>query len=221
MITRFGSFEFDPVRRLIVREGRDVHLTPKAFDLLALLILEAPRVVPKAELHQRLWPKVIVSDATLVGLVKELRHALDDLDQDAPIIRTSHRVGYAFNAATVGAPQDLAAIHHWILKGKSRFPLPVGESLIGRDPLSAIWLDYMSVSRRHARITVSEKGALLEDLGSKNGTRVREKPLTGAIVLQDGDSVRVGQILVSYRVFAAGMPTATQASFLETTHSMR
>ena len=53
-----------------------VHVTPKAFDLLQLLIEQAPRVVEKRELHERLWRGTFVSDATLVGLVKELRRGL-------------------------------------------------------------------------------------------------------------------------------------------------
>ena len=43
-----------------------------------------------------MWPTTFVSDATLVGLIKELRRALDDRDRAAPIIRTVQRVGYAF-----------------------------------------------------------------------------------------------------------------------------
>ena len=57
-----------------------VHLTAKAFDLLALLVDEAPRVVRKAELHERLWPGTFVSEAALGALVKELRRALEDRD---------------------------------------------------------------------------------------------------------------------------------------------
>ena len=87
---RFGAFGLDADRRQLTCEGADVHLTPKAFDLLALLVNEAPRVVRKAELHERLWPGTFVSDATLVGLVKELRRALDDRDSSAPILRTAH-----------------------------------------------------------------------------------------------------------------------------------
>jgi DNA-binding winged helix-turn-helix (wHTH) protein len=64
-------------------------------DLLALLIAEAPRVVRKDELHQRLWPGTFVSDATLVGLIKEVRRALDDHDGEPPLIRTAHGVGCA------------------------------------------------------------------------------------------------------------------------------
>ena len=51
-MARFGPFEFDAARRQVTRDGCDVHLTPKAFDLLGVLIEAAPRVVPKAELHK-------------------------------------------------------------------------------------------------------------------------------------------------------------------------
>src|SRR5690606_22161358 len=44
-----------------------------------------------------LWPNGVVTDATLVGLVKELRRALSDDTPGSPIIRTVQRVGYAFN----------------------------------------------------------------------------------------------------------------------------
>ena len=98
VIARFGPCEVDSDRRQLLNNGVEVHLTPKAFDLLALLIGEAPRVVRKDELHKRLWADTFVSDATLVGLIKELRRALRDHDAKAPIIRTAHGVGYAFAA---------------------------------------------------------------------------------------------------------------------------
>ena len=96
MAVHFGSFTLDVPRRHLSRDATSIHVTPKAFDLLALLVEQAPRVVGKGELHERLWPGTFVSDATLVGLVKELRRALDDRDAGSPIIRTVHRVGYAF-----------------------------------------------------------------------------------------------------------------------------
>src|SRR6185436_17127805 len=104
-MTRFGSFELDPAQRRLKRDGRDVHVTPKAFDLLTLLVDAAPRVVRKTEIHERLWPSTFVVDATLTGLVKELRRALDDRDSQAPLIRTAHRVGYAFSAALEPEPE--------------------------------------------------------------------------------------------------------------------
>ena len=78
--------------------GGRVHLTRKAFDLLATLVEHAPMVVTKDELHRRLWPDAFVTDATVAGVVKELRRALDDRESDEPLIRTAHGVGYASRA---------------------------------------------------------------------------------------------------------------------------
>jgi len=104
VVARFDVYTFDSARRQVTTDGGgEVHLTPKAFDLLALLISEAPRVVTKDDLHRRLWPDAFVSDATLVGLIKELRHTLPPRDGDVPIIRTSHGIGYAFSGHLLAA----------------------------------------------------------------------------------------------------------------------
>lgn len=76
MIARFGRFAVDSGARQLTRDGNRVHLTPKAFDLLLLLIDEAPRVVRKDEIHRRLWPGTFVVDSTLAGVVKAGREAL-------------------------------------------------------------------------------------------------------------------------------------------------
>src|SRR5262245_54473325 len=112
-MARFGTFELDSQRRQLRRGMEDLHLTPKAFDLLSLLIDAAPRVVPKSELHQRLWPAGVVTDATLVGLVKEIRRVLEDTNPEAPLIRTAHRVGYAFDAPITRSPQAAPRLSHW------------------------------------------------------------------------------------------------------------
>jgi DNA-binding winged helix-turn-helix (wHTH) protein len=210
-MAQFGSFEFDSLRHRLLRAGDEVHLTPKAFDLLALLVEAAPRVVPKSELHERLWPHGLVSDATLAGLVKELRRALAGDDLHLSFIRTVHRVGYAFDAPVVAreerAWQNAA---RWLASKDRGLPLVEGENLIGRDPRSNICLDYSTVSRRHARIVVGPGGALLEDLGSKNGTSVDGVALVGLANLSDGNRVGFGQLFVTYRESSAGMPTVTQ-----------
>jgi DNA-binding winged helix-turn-helix (wHTH) protein len=210
-MARFGSFEFDAARRRLARDGREVHLKPKAFDLLALLIEAAPRVVPKAELHERLWPRGIVSDATLVGLVKEIRRALGDRGSAAPLIRTAHRVGYAFDAPLEAAPRPTAT-RRWLVASGRRVVLAAGENLIGRDPDASLQLEHSTVSRRHARITVGDARAVLEDLGSKNGTCVGDTPLSGKVDLRDGDRLSFGRIVVTYREAPDGPSTATQLS---------
>jgi hypothetical protein len=192
-----------------MRGEAEVHLTPKAFDLLVLLIDEAPRVIRKADLHERLWPGTFVSDATLVGLVKELRRVLDD-HSSKPIIRTAHRVGYAFDGQ-VEREAGLPTVSRWIVAGSRRIPLLVGENLIGRDPASAICLDATGVSRRHARIVVESNAAKLEDLGSKNGTIVNDDVVIGSVVLHDGDRIHVGPVVVIYHASASGISTETQS----------
>jgi DNA-binding winged helix-turn-helix (wHTH) protein len=220
---RFHSFVVDEARRQLLRDGRELHLTPKAFDTLVLLLDAAPRVVRKSELHDHLWPNGIVSDASLVGLVGEIRRALGDRDPDARIIRAVPRVGYAFDAPLTTEPSQRAeresrtAIKRWLLWRERRVNLADGANLIGRDPDSRLWLDYSTVSRRHAQIVVSEAGALLEDLGSKNGTRVGDIPVTRSTLLHDGDRIGCGRIVITYRESAAGLPTVTELSRVEST----
>ena len=208
---RFAHYRLDGDERRLTRDGADVHLTPKAFDLLCVLVAEAPRVLPKAELHERLWPRTYVSEATLTGLVKEVRRAIDDSDSCSHI-RTVHGVGYAFAADATDESASGTAERHWLLVSGQSFVLVAGENLIGRDPGATVCLDYAGVSRRHARVTLDGHGATLEDLGSKNGTRVGEQLVTGAVRLENGDAIRVGPAVLVYRVSTDIQTTETQLS---------
>ncbi len=208
MPQRFGPFSFDTDTRRLQRDGTDIHLTPKAFDLLALLIQEAPRVVPKAELHQRLWPDSFVSDATLVGLVKEVRRALANSGGDAPI-RTATRVGYAFSAVLETNPAEARKAGHWILRGRERTPLAEGPNVIGREPASTIWVDAAGVSRRHASIVVKGDSATLEDLGSKNGTLLGSRRVTSAVALSDADRIQIAGVVLVFRASKSRASTRT------------
>jgi DNA-binding winged helix-turn-helix (wHTH) protein len=208
---RFDAFEFDAVTRRLRRDGVDIHLPPKAFHLLAVLVDAAPRVVAKRELHARLWPGGTVADATLVALIKQLRRAMDDRDRRTPLIRTVHRVGYALDAGPTRRERALQPTHLcWLLVGQRRFPLLAGENVVGRDAAAQVRLDNASVSRRHARIIVSGAGALIEDLGSKNGTFLDELRLApGTVPLTDGGRVVFGTLVASFHESGGGMPTVT------------
>jgi DNA-binding winged helix-turn-helix (wHTH) protein len=209
---RFGSFELDAARRQLRRDGAQVHVAPKAFDLLSLLIEASPRVVAKAELHEHLWPRGVVSDATLVALVKELRRALEDRDRQHPVIRTVHRVGYAFEQQIecVAPRQSAALTVHWLIGGERRVALVSGENIVGRAAQANIWIDHSTVSRSHARIVVAGSEARVEDLDSKNGTSVGSHRLAEPMALRDGDRVAFGQVLFTYRRTDANPATVTQ-----------
>jgi DNA-binding winged helix-turn-helix (wHTH) protein len=210
MIARFGVLTFDSAPRQVTGANGDVlHLTPKAFDLLTLLIEQAPRVVSKAEIHQCLWPDTFVTDTTLVGLVKELRRVLRDDNRVVPIIRTVHRVGYAFCQVERPAQTWHPVTEHWISEGQRRVLLHEGANIIGRDPKSDVWIDLAGVSRRHARVVIGNGKADLEDLGSKNGTMVGAERLTAPRALRDGDAILVGPGRITYRFSESGMSTET------------
>ena len=209
MSVSFGAFVFDTNRRQLLRQGTEIHLTPKAFDLLALLIARAPAVVSKTEIHNHLWPGTFVSDATLVGLVKEVRRALRSNGAES-LVRTAHRVGYAF-AGTTGADRapTVPLPTHWLMVGGRRIALRNGANVIGRDPEAEVWLDVPGVSRRHAQITVESGVATLEDLGSKNGTLLGDRPIHGRVVLRNADRVQIATELLVFHVSTSGISTAT------------
>ena len=216
MIRQFGEFVFDSEARQLRRDGADVRLSPKAFDLLRTLLDRRPDVLSKADLLAAIWPDTFVVEANLNVVIAEIRRALGD-DRQAPrFIRTVHGVGYAFcgeafevtdggtGAAVRGETRLSTALgaRCWLTQKARTFPLAAGENLIGRDPRSAVWLEDESVSRRHARIRVDGDVARLDDLESTNGTFLNRTPLSSPTALQDGDIVRVGSLRLTFRMLS-------------------
>ena len=187
----FEECQFDVEARRLWRRGEPVHLTPKAFDLLRLLIESRPRALSKDELREELWPDVVVDEANLKNLVAEIRAALGA----ANVIRTVHRYGYAFEARVEDAPPAEARL----IGESGAHRLSAGENVIGRAIDCEVVIDLAGVSRRHAIIRIAREGATLEDLGSKNGTWQNDLRVRGAVVLQDGDRIRVGGTTLVYR----------------------
>jgi DNA-binding winged helix-turn-helix (wHTH) protein len=206
MKTRFGPFTLDPHARQLLRGPEQIHLSPKAFDLLAALVDARPNVVSKDALQKALWPDTFVAEANLSNLVAEIRQSLGDSVRAPQFIRTVHRFGYAFcgTAATIAAaPRESAPVKCWIESGLNRFPMSRGEYVIGRDPDTDIRLESASVSRRHARIVVTDEGATLEDFGSKNGTYHNDTRVADPVPLRNGDQIRVGSLRLLFNVRAS------------------
>jgi DNA-binding winged helix-turn-helix (wHTH) protein len=200
MPIRFGEFSLDRDRRLLSRSGEPVPLARKAFDFLDVLVSERPRAVSKEQIRDRVWPKTVVSESTLNGLVAELRAALGDEAHAPRYIRTVHGFGYAFAADAIEDTFSLASspalLTARLLWEDRLIPLSPGENVLGRDEDVTVRIDAPSVSRRHARIVVTAgEPATVEDLGSKNGTWVGGRRLEGGPTpLKDGDAVRLGKV---------------------------
>ena len=213
MQVSFGPFTLNLETRQLTEDGSEIHLSPKAFDLLAALIAEHPKVMAKEALLKKLWPRSYVNEANLSNLVAELRAALGEGFRAPRFIRTAHGVGYAFFASTrmTRASEPDADSRLWLEYKGRRFPLAIGEHLVGRGETAAIQLQHSTVSRRHARFVVTAEGAVLEDFSSKNGTFKDGIRVTAPVSLVDGDAIKIGSVMVTFHEGGASGTTMTDA----------
>jgi DNA-binding winged helix-turn-helix (wHTH) protein len=210
MACHFGAFVLDRDARQLRKDGVPRRLLRQGFELLQLLVERRPAAVSKQEIRDRIWPDSFVSESTLSSLAAQVRRALGR--DGARYVRTVHGFGYAFDGEAIEEkPQRAAA---WIAAhltwNRRTMVLVEGENVIGRDAEVAVRIEAPGVSRRHARIVAAGDRFTLEDLGSKNGTYLREERLSSPAELTDGDEFRLGQTLLGFRVLRDTPPTATE-----------
>jgi DNA-binding winged helix-turn-helix (wHTH) protein len=178
-VFQFDDFTFDCTTRLLLRDGVERHLSPKAQQLLYLLLAARPGVLSREELYDALWPSTFVCETNLASLVNEVRRALNDDARASQYIRTVHGFGYAFCASV----RTSAAVEAVVLGCAGRtYLLYDGENVIGRAPDARIVVVDPSISRHHAVITVKGSGFTVQDLDSKNGTYVDGQRIGGTPV---------------------------------------
>jgi hypothetical protein len=203
---------------MLTRRGQERPLSGKAFELLVMLVRQRPKALSKKELQEALWPSTFVAEANLSNLIAEIRGTLGDNARRPLFIRTVHRFGYAFCGEAPTVPIDAdpttAAVNCWIEWGRVRFPLSIGEHVIGRDEDADVRIDASTVSRRHAQVVVNTNQVVLEDFGSKNGTFRGDQRVTVSTPLADGDALRIGTVLVTFRMRPAARTTLTASKFV-------
>ena len=172
MVYRFGSFTLDGDSRQLFRDGDEVHLTPKAFELLDLLLANRDRAASKTEVQQRIWPSTFVEETNIATLVAEVRRVL----HDPALVRTIYGFGYQFAGEIISGadahPSGQPPARLWLVFETRQIPLMEGIHVIGRAPDATVHIDSPGISRYHARIVVERGEATLEDLKSKNGTQL-------------------------------------------------
>jgi len=216
---RFGDCVFDGAARELRRGGLLVHLPPKSFQLLELLLARRPRPVTRAEIRDALWPATAVGASSLARVVVDLRSAIGDDARRPRLLRTVHGFGYSFSGETAvesaAGPDRLDALACRLVSGEREIRLGEGEHILGRVADASVWIDSTSVSRRHARIVVSAGRAVLEDLGSKNGTYLRGERLTAPSELAEGDVIAIGSVVLTFRAARAVASTDTLSQGLQ------
>jgi DNA-binding winged helix-turn-helix (wHTH) protein len=197
MPIRFGDFAVDLDRRELRDRDGAIHLTPKAFELLQLLIASRPKVIPQPALYDALWPNTFVEPTNLHNLIREIRRALGD--RNRKMIRTHFGVGFAF--AVDAFSDDLPHATAQMFVADRIFDLHEGENLVGRERTATVRISSKSVSRLHARISIAPDAATVEDLRSKNGTYLRGRRLRSPSRIFDGDELKFGSVAAVFRLF--------------------
>ena len=220
MSLRFLDCELDFDLHELRRGGELVHLTPKAYALLELLARERPRAVGRQQILDAVWPETFVGDGSISVAIAEVRRALGDSGPDGRSVRTVRGFGYAF-CAVVTSPATAeplpsmepppTAVCRLVAWGVDQRFLAIGEYLIGRGKECGLQVDVASLSRRHARLTVGEREATLEDLASKNGSFLNGERLAGSFAgaVHEGDEIRLGSVVFSLHWLANAGPTET------------
>jgi DNA-binding winged helix-turn-helix (wHTH) protein len=203
----------DSETRELFRKDKPVHLQPKVFRVLELLLENRPRVMSKQELHEKVWSETFISEATLASAISDIRGTIGDTGKRARFIRTVHGYGYGFTGeanpeeALTSVPARVA--QGWLVWDDKEIILTEGAHVLGRGPEAFIRVEAKGVSRRHAQIRIQEGRANLKDLGSKNGTYLNDCLLRQPHPLNDGDQIRLGSIVFVFRIPTAGESTST------------
>jgi DNA-binding winged helix-turn-helix (wHTH) protein len=207
MRVAFDRFLFDSERRELLDANAPVHIGPKAFQLLQILLERAPRALSKNELLETIWPDTVIDESGVAGLVNELRKALGDSANKPRYIRTVHGFGYAFCGPLPAGPSRARAGS--VVYRNQEIALFHGPNVLGRDANADVCVDDSTVSRRHATITIDAHDVSIEDLDSKNGTFVDGKRVKGTMPLNDGQTVLLGDAPLVFRGLGASTSTVS------------
>ena len=204
---RLGEWTVEPNLGRLTRGGAIVDLELKVMDVLLCLARKPGGLVTRQDLIDTVWATRYISDNTLTHAIAELRSALGDDAKSPSYIETIHRRGYRLlvgasepddtQTAAAGKPSCF-----YVVWGNRRVRLAKGENLIGRIQRATVTVDSPQISRRHARIVVDGSTAILEDLGSKNGTLLNGRPVDGPAPLADGDRIGLGSHVVVLQLAA-------------------
>lgn len=106
-VLRVGAVTLDLARQVVSRGNDELHLRPKAFDVLTVLVRNAGHIVSKQRLIEQVWGDVAVTDDSLVQCLVEIRRSVGD---DALVIRTVRGRGYVIDAKVERVPAATASV---------------------------------------------------------------------------------------------------------------
>jgi len=169
----FASFVLDTSRHRLTGPGGEISLRPKSFEVLALLLAHAGRLVGKEEIVRAVWSDLVVTDDSLTRCVSDVRLALKDTDHT--LIRTVAKLGYLIDIPVTALDEPAADV------AAGPTPAPPAHAALrsegGRRPASAVYVDVseameaLSHSDPEAALSqyeavIAQASRVLRDLGA-------------------------------------------------------
>ena len=212
---KLGEWLVEPNLNTISRGNETTRLELKVMELLVFLAHRGSRLITRRETIDGVWGTEFICDNTLTHAISELRSALGDNAREPRFIQTIHRRGYRMLVPVTnlegreltdpGRPSC-----YRIVTGARIIRLKDGVNLIGRAPEATVHVDSVWVSREHARVTVNDRTATIEDLDSRNGTFVNGRRLARAMPLAEGDTIYLGRLTDVLRFTSGGPRVSTE-----------
>ena len=192
----FGSFRLDPLKRRLSKDGETLRLTPKAFDLLVVLVEEHGRTVEKDKLLERVWAGTIVEENNLNQNITALRKLLGDSRQESQYIATIPGIGYRFVAEV--KKEELTQRRNDAAEEMATRPRPLFRyALLILVPLVLVAIAYAWYIREKPRPAISSIMVLpLENLSGDPSEEYFADGMTDALI---GDLAQIGGLHVISR----------------------
>jgi len=195
----FGPFRLDPLKRRLLREGEVVRLTPKAFDLLLVLVEARGQTLEKDELLEKVWPDTIVEENNLNQNITALRKLLGDSRQESQYIATISKLGYRFVADVRTVEAETTALPAPVATPRvPQYSKSFRYLLLGLVPLVIIALVHVLYRREQPRtFTISSIMVLpLENLSRDPAEEYFADGMTDALI---GDLAKISRLHVISR----------------------
>jgi len=186
---RFAEYQIDPRSRRLLREGSEIGVEPRVFDVVVYLIEQRQRAVGRDELIAAAWGRVDSSDATLAQAILKARRLFGDDGSTQHTIRTVARFGYQWVAETetcelpptepvaaaaefAPVPEEPADLHDGVVYESAAVSEP-RPSVLRRVPRLAIaasvfllvaTLAFVATSRAHKATSATESAAVIPGL---------------------------------------------------------
>src|SRR5262249_24530470 len=195
-----GPFTLDDDRRQLLDGTEPVHLSPKAYDVLRLLLQRRPSAVAKNDIHDVVWPGTFVTDVTMATVMSELRAALGDPADRSRFIRTVRGFGIRLRVRSSrcrSADRRRRALLGDVGRASSTATSRrqrVG-SRTSRRVMAGLAVGIAPPRTHRSR----QRRCDAHDLGSKNGTFLNGERLRCPTELVDGDEICMGTVTLVFR----------------------